>query len=146
MEDLDILKQISIILKKIRKKKNLTIIDVYNATHIPVRRIKQIESFDQKFYQDRKLLFIRYCKIYQDFLEINDDENFDRISENYIKDEDDIIKDLEQSIRPSASNLEIAIVFSLVIWGIISFMLSQQDKMSFKQLAKDKLIYFENIN
>jgi len=145
MEDFDALQKISKVLTKVRNEKKLSIVDIYQSTNIPIRRIKQIESFDQKFFQNNKLLFVRYCKIYQNYLEITDDENFDRISENYIKEDDDILEDLEQSIRPSANNFEIAIILSLVVWLAIGIFISNKDKQLIKKLPKDKLIYFENL-
>ena len=145
MEDFDALQKISEVLTKVRNEKKLSIVDIYKETNIPIRRIKQIESFDQKFFQNNKLLFVRYCKIYQDYLEITDDENFDRISENYIKDDDDILEDLEQSIKPSANNFEIAIILSIILWLAIGILISNKDKQLVKKLPKDKLIYFENL-
>ena len=145
MEDFDALQKISEVLTKVRNEKKLSIVDIYQETNIPIRRIKQIESFDQKFFQNNKLLFVRYCKIYQDYLKITDDENFDRISENYIKEDDDILEDLEQSIKPSANNFEIAIILSIILWLAIGILISNKDKQLLQELPKDKLIYFENL-
>ncbi len=143
MENFDDLHNISQILKNVRNEKKLSISDIYQATNIPIRRIRQIESFDQKFFQNNKLLFVRYCKIYQDYLELTDDNNFKTISENYIQEKDVILEDLEQSIKPSSNHFEIAIILSIFVWLTIGIIISYKDNKLLKNLPENKLIYFE---
>ncbi|MBT4989943.1 MAG: hypothetical protein HOM96_05360 [Rickettsiales bacterium] len=146
MYDFDAIKRIVDILQSVRIEKKITISDVQCATNIAVRRIKQIESCDKDFYLNNKTLFIRYCRTYQKFLKIEDNEDFDRIRENSFAYHDKEIIDSEKSKRPSIDNLELAIFMALLCWIFIGVTNLNRENKVVQQIPDDKIIYFEDLN
>ncbi|MBT4922777.1 MAG: hypothetical protein HON23_07190 [Rickettsiales bacterium] len=145
MYDFDAIQRIVNILKQARIDKNISIIEVHKATNIATCRLEQIESCDKEFYLDNKMLFIRYCRTYQEFLEIEDNEDFDRIRENCIAIKDREIVDDEASKRPSMDNLELAMILAVFCWAFVFFVNSKNEKAVIAQIEDDKIIYFEEL-
>ncbi|MBL6784981.1 MAG: helix-turn-helix domain-containing protein [Rickettsiales bacterium] len=145
MEDISSIRRVVKILKATREEQNLSIRDVYKTTKIPKRRLKEIEAFDLDFFQNNQILFVRYCKAYQDFLNIDSDE-FDRVSELDCNDIDDDIIDPELAKKPTIDHIEIALICAIIFWGYVSYQNYSTDKKIVKQLTPERLLTLEDIS
>lgn len=143
MDNLDTLKRVVAILKSQREIQNFSISQISKATNIPVRVISKIEECDAELYSDNKMLFIRYCKVYKEFLKIEGNEDFHRIRENFISSKDKEYIDLDQLKKPSSGNFEIAFVIALICWVVVFTTHHLREKAVRSDLRSDKIIYFE---
>jgi hypothetical protein len=141
--DIEAIKRISELLTATRVSKNVALGDIARATNIPVRLFSQIESCNLNFYQHNKILFVRCCHIYKEFLGMADSADFEIIKEsNILKIKDKIIA-ADISKRPTASSFQVALCLVVLGFAFIAITAHKQEKSFFKTITSYRTIYYE---
>ena len=141
MDDLKLLAQISKLFLKTRNKYGFTLDKVSKDTNIPIRILKELESFDKEYFLSNKILYIRYCHYYKDYLKLSSELIFDKISENTLMEKENIIDCKDGSRNPTINHIEISILILVFIFSYLFYSDNKREAQIKNAVGEENLIF-----